>query len=82
MMSLISSLPVRGVAFAKMAEAVSLAKHTRRIVWQNIALAFSVKGVFIFLGVVGMATMWEAVFADMGTALLALLNATRALLGR
>jgi Cd2+/Zn2+-exporting ATPase len=64
---------------AKMAEAVSLAKHTRRIVWQNIALAFSVKGVFIFLGVVGMATMWEAVFADMGTALLALLNATRAL---
>ena len=64
---------------AKMAEAVSLAKHTRRIVWQNIALAFSVKGVFIFLGAFGMATMWEAVFADMGTALLALLNATRTL---
>lgn len=63
---------------AKMAEAVGLAKHTRRIVWQNIALAFSVKGVFIFLGAIGMATMWEAVFADMGTALLALLNATRA----
>ncbi|NPV06016.1 MAG: cadmium-translocating P-type ATPase [Syntrophaceae bacterium] len=64
---------------AKMAEAVGLAKHTRRIVWQNIALAFSVKGVFIFLGAFGMATMWEAVFADMGTALLALLNATRTL---
>ena len=64
---------------AKMAEAVSLAKHTRRIVWQNIALAFSVKGVFIFIGAFGMATMWEAVFADMGTALLALLNATRTL---
>jgi Cd2+/Zn2+-exporting ATPase len=64
---------------AKMAEAVNLAKHTRRIVWQNIALAFSVKGVFIFLGAFGMATMWEAVFADMGTALLALLNATRTL---
>jgi Cd2+/Zn2+-exporting ATPase len=63
----------------KMADAVNLAKHTRRIVWQNIALAFSVKGVFIFLGAFGMATMWEAVFADMGTALLALLNATRTL---
>ena len=59
---------------AKMAEAIGLAKHTRRIVWQNIALAFSVKGVFIFLGALGMATMWEAVFADMGTAILALLN--------
>lgn len=64
---------------AKMAEAIGLAKHTRRIVWQNIALAFSVKGVFIFLGALGMATMWEAVFADMGTAILALLNATRTL---
>ncbi len=64
---------------SKMAEAVRLARHTRRIVWQNIALAFSVKGIFIFLGAVGMATMWEAVFADMGTALLALLNATRTL---
>jgi Cd2+/Zn2+-exporting ATPase len=64
---------------AKMAEAVRIARHTRRIVWQNIALAFFVKGMFIFLGTVGMATMWEAVFADMGTALLALLNATRTL---
>jgi len=64
---------------AKMAEAVGLARHTRRIVWQNIALAFFVKGVFISLGALGMATMWEAVFADVGTALLALLNATRTL---
>ena len=64
---------------AKMAEAVGLAKHTRRIVWQNIALAFFVKGVFIFLGVLGMATMWEAVFADMGTALIAVVNSTRTL---
>ncbi len=63
----------------KMAEAVSIARHTRRIVMQNIALALSVKGVFILLGSVGMATMWEAVFADVGIALLALLNATRAL---
>lgn len=61
----------------KMAEALMIARHTRRIVWQNIALAFSVKGLFLLLGAMGMATMWEAVFADMGTALLALLNASR-----
>lgn len=61
----------------KMAEAVSIAKQTRRIVWQNIVLAFAVKGVFILFGAMGMATMWEAVFADMGTALLAVANSTR-----
>ena len=62
----------------KMVESVSIAKQTRRIVWQNIMLAFTIKGIFILFGAMGMATMWEAVFADMGTALLALLNATRA----
>jgi len=61
----------------KMAEAVSIAKQTRRIVWQNIILAFAVKGIFILFGAMGMATMWEAVFADMGTALLAVANSTR-----
>ena len=61
----------------KMAEAVSIAKQTRRIVWQNIVLAFTVKGIFILFGTMGMATMWEAVFADMGTALLAVANSTR-----
>ena len=61
----------------KMSEAVSIAKQTRRIVWQNIILAFSVKGIFILFGAMGMATMWEAVFADMGTALLAVANSTR-----
>jgi len=63
----------------KMADAVSIAKYTRRIVWQNIGLAFFIKGTFIALGAVGMASMWEAVFADMGTALLAVANATRVL---
>lgn len=63
----------------KMAEAVSIAKQTRRIVWQNISLVFVIKGVFIFLGAMGMATMWEAVFADMGTALVAVFNSTRVL---
>jgi len=61
----------------KMAEAVSIAKQTRRIVWQNIILAFTVKGIFILFGAMGMATMWEAVFADMGTALLAVANSAR-----
>jgi Cd2+/Zn2+-exporting ATPase len=61
----------------KMTEAVSIAKQTRRIVWQNIILAFAVKGIFIIFGAMGMATMWEAVFADMGTALLAVANSTR-----
>lgn len=63
---------------SRMADAVSIAKNTRKIVMQNIALALSVKGIFLMFGSFGMATMWEAVFADMGTALLALLNATRA----
>ena len=61
----------------KMVEAVSIAKQTRRIVWQNIILAFAVKGIFILFGAMGMATMWEAVFADMGTALVAVANSTR-----
>jgi Cd2+/Zn2+-exporting ATPase len=61
----------------KMTEAVSIAKRTRRIVWQNITLAFVVKGIFILFGAMGMATMWEAVFADMGTALVAVANSTR-----
>jgi Cd2+/Zn2+-exporting ATPase len=65
----------------KMAEAVSIAKQTRRIVWQNIVLAFTVKGIFIVFGAMGLASMWEAVFADMGTALLAVANATRIIRG-
>jgi Cd2+/Zn2+-exporting ATPase len=61
----------------KMAEAVSIAKQTRRIIWQNIILAFAVKGIFILFGAIGLATIWEAVFADMGTALIAVANSTR-----
>ena len=64
---------------SKVAAAISVARQTRRIVWQNITLAFAVKGVFIVFGAMGMASMWEAVFADMGTALLAVANATRML---
>jgi len=63
----------------KVAEAVTIARKTRQIVWQNISLVFLIKGIFIVLGSMGMASMWEAVFADMGTALLAVLNSTRIL---
>jgi len=64
---------------SKLAEAIEVARKTRSIIWQNIILALGVKGVFIALGAIGAATMWEAVFADMGVALLAILNATRAM---
>ncbi len=66
---------------SKMAQAVSIAKQTRTIVWQNIVLAFSIKIFFILLGAMGLASMWFAVFADVGTALLAVLNSTRILKG-
>jgi Cd2+/Zn2+-exporting ATPase len=64
---------------SKLVEAVSVAKQTRNIVWQNISLAFLIKGIFIALGAIGLASMWEAVFADMGTALVAVANSTRIL---
>ena len=63
----------------KMAEAVAIGRQTRVIVWQNIVLALSVKAIVIGLGAFGMATMWAAVFADVGTALLAVVNSTRLL---
>ena len=62
----------------KVPEAILRGRRTRAIVFQNIALALGVKGVFLLLGALGVATMWEAVIADMGTALLAIANATRA----
>ena len=61
----------------KLAEAVKIARQTRRIVWQNIFLAFGVKGIFIVFGAMGLASMWGAVVADMGTALIAVANSTR-----
>lgn len=62
---------------SKVAEAIQLAHKTLRIVWQNIILAMAIKAVFIALGAIGIATLWEAVFADVGVALLAILNASR-----
>ncbi len=64
---------------SKVAEAIQVAKKTRQIVVQNIVLAMAVKGLFIILGTFGVATLWEAVFADVGVALAAIFNATRGL---
>ncbi|HID07984.1 MAG TPA: cadmium-translocating P-type ATPase [Armatimonadetes bacterium] len=64
---------------SKVAEAIKVSRKTRRIVWENIALALVVKGIFIVLGIVGFATMWQAVFADVGVALIAVFNAARVL---
>ncbi|GHV03493.1 cadmium-translocating P-type ATPase [Campylobacterota bacterium] len=63
----------------KAATAIMVAKKTQRIVWQNIVLALSVKGIILVLGALGIASMWAAVFGDVGVALLAILNAMRAL---
>ena len=64
---------------SKIVTAMKIAKKTKTIVWQNITLAFVVKLIVLILGLFGDATMWEAVFADVGVALLAVLNATRVL---
>ncbi|MCE7863403.1 MAG: cadmium-translocating P-type ATPase [Bacteroidetes bacterium CHB5] len=62
---------------SKIATAIHIGKKTRQLVWQNITLAFGVKAIVLLLGAGGLATLWEAVFADVGVALLAILNAIR-----
>lgn len=62
---------------SKIVTAVKIGKATKKIVWQNIGLAFGVKVIVLGLGAGGIATMWEAVFADVGVAMLAILNAVR-----
>lgn len=64
---------------SKVSIAIDTAKRTRKIVWQNIYFAIGVKLMFIILGVFGIATMWEAVFGDIGVALIAVFNAIRIL---
>ncbi|MEY4964291.1 MAG: cadmium-translocating P-type ATPase [Bacteroidota bacterium] len=61
----------------KIFTAINIGKQTKKIVYQNIGLAFAVKAIVLVLGAGGLATMWEAVFADVGVALLAILNAAR-----
>ena len=62
---------------SKLIEAIDIAKATKRIVLQNIVFALGIKGVFLLMGAFGIATMWEAVFADVGVSVLAILNAMR-----
>lgn len=62
---------------SKVSTAIQIGRITRRIVWQNIALALGVKLLVLLLGAGGVATLWEAVFADVGVALLAIFNAIR-----
>ncbi len=62
---------------SKIATAIHISRATHKIVWQNIILAMGVKIIVLALGAGGLASMWEAVFADVGVALLAILNAVR-----
>ncbi len=64
---------------SKVLTAIRIARKTRRIVCQNIAFALGIKAVFLLLGAAGIATMWAAVFGDMGVALIAIMNSLRAL---
>ncbi len=62
---------------SKLAKAIDIAGFTKMIVWQNIVFALGIKAIFLTLGAFGIATIWEAVFADVGVSVLAILNATR-----
>lgn len=64
---------------SKIIDAIKISKKTKTIVWQNIIFAFAIKGAILLLGAFGIATMWEAVFADVGVALIAIINALRIL---
>ncbi|RKY03894.1 cadmium-translocating P-type ATPase [Candidatus Poribacteria bacterium] len=64
---------------SKVVTAIQIARKTRRITWQNVWFALSVKAIVLGLGFLGMATIWEAVFADVGVALLTVLNSLRAM---
>ncbi len=64
---------------SKVADAIRIARRTRRIVYQNIVIALGIKAIFLLLGAFGVAGMWEAVFADVGVTVLAVLNAIRAM---
>jgi len=74
-----ADLVIMNDSLGKIVEAMRLARKNRHILWQNIGLALLVKLAFVALGVIGKANMWEAVFADMGVALLAIANAARML---
>ncbi|WP_282706963.1 heavy metal translocating P-type ATPase [Natroniella acetigena] len=66
----------------KLVEAIKIARFTRRVVWQNIILALGVKGIILIMGLFGLTTMWAAIFADVGVALLAIFNALRIIMSQ
>ncbi len=67
---------------SKIATAIKIAQRTRKIVWQNIVFALGVKLIFLTMGGLGIASMWQAVFADVGVTLIAIINAMRVLSGK
>jgi Zn2+/Cd2+-exporting ATPase len=77
----LDACPARACAAAPQAETVRLSRSTHAVLWQNIALALGIKAVFLVLAVSGDATMWMAVFADMGASLLVVFNGLRLLGG-
>lgn len=64
---------------SKIALAVRIARRTLRIARQNVVFALAVKGIMLLMGAFGVANLWEAVFADVGVSVIAILNAMRAL---
>jgi Cd2+/Zn2+-exporting ATPase len=64
---------------SKVIDAIDVSNSTRNIVWQNIIIAMGIKLIFIILGVFGIASMWEAVFGDIGVTLIAIFNSIRIL---
>lgn len=78
----VSDIVIMNDETSKLITAIKVAKKTRQIVWQNIIFALGVKLLFLTLGAFGEATMWEAVFADVGVSVLAILNAFRVLRGK
>lgn len=66
----------------QLADAIAIAKRTKRIVWQNIFIALGIKGIFLVLGAFGLADMWEAVFGDVGVTMIAVFNSMRMLAKR
>jgi Cd2+/Zn2+-exporting ATPase len=64
---------------SKLVTAIRIARKTHAIVWQNVIFALGVKAVLLVMGALGMATIWEAVFGDVGVAFIAILNAMRAM---
>lgn len=73
----VAGVVIQDGSLLKVGRAIRIARQTRRIVWQNIGFTFGVKIVVLALGSVGIASMWEAVFADVGVTLIAILNAVR-----